>query len=79
MLLRIDGRLENADLATDAKHSPILPARHALTRLNILPKHAKAGHAGPSYTLMNIRQRFWKIHGIGSVKHYLSDCANAQY
>ena len=24
---------------------------------------------------MNTRQRFWIIHGIGSVKHYLSDCA----
>ena len=24
---------------------------------------------------MNTRQRFWIIHGIGSAKHYLSDCA----
>ena len=78
MLLEIDGRLENADLPTDAKHRLILPARHALTRLIGLAEHTKAGHAGPSYTLMNTRQRLWIIHGIGSVKH-LSDAQNAQY
>ena len=31
--LRIEGRLENADLPLDSKHSLILPGRHPLTRL----------------------------------------------
>ena len=52
----------------------ILPGRHALTRLIVLNEHANAGHAGPSYTLMLTRQRFWIIHGISSVKRYLTDC-----
>ena len=68
-LFRIDGRLENADLPVDTKHPLILPGRHHLTRLIILYEHTKSGHAGPSYTLMNTRQRYWIIHGIGSVKH----------
>ena len=42
MLLRIDGRLENADLPTDAKYPIILPARHALMRLINLSAHALA-------------------------------------
>ena len=74
-ILRVEGRLENADLPTDTKHPIILPSRHALTRLVVLYEHSDAGHAGPSYTLMKTRQRFWIIHGISSVKRYLADCA----
>ena len=57
-LLRIDGRLENAELLVEAKHPLILPSRHALTRLIILFEHVEAGHAGRAYTLMRTRQRF---------------------
>ena len=74
-MLRIDGRLENADLPVDAKHPLILPGRHALTRLIILHEHAEAGHAGPSYTLMRTHQHFWIIHGVSSIKYYLSHCS----
>ena len=68
-LLRVEGRLENADLPTDTKHPIILPGRHPLTRLVELNDHSTYGHAGLSYTLMKTRQRFWIIHGIGSVKY----------
>ena len=47
-LFCIDGRLENAELPIDAKHSVILPGRHALTRLIVLGVHENVGHAGPS-------------------------------
>ena len=73
-MLRVEGRLENASLPFDTKHSYILPGRHALTKLIVLSERSNAGHAGPSYTLMQTRQRFWIIHRISSVKHYLSDC-----
>ena len=57
MMLRVEGRLENAELPIDTKHPFILPSRHALTRLIILNEHSQAGHAGPAYTLMLFRQR----------------------
>ena len=57
LMLRVEGRLENADFPTDTKHPLIRPSRHPLTRLIILDEHAKAGHAGASYTLMRTRQR----------------------
>ena len=74
-LLRVDGRLENTELPVEAKHPLILPSRQALTRLIILHDHAEAGHAGPSYTLMRTRQSVWIIHGVSSVKYYLSHCS----
>ena len=70
----MEGRLDNASLPVDTKHPIILPGRHALTRLVVLNEHADAGHAGPLYTLMLTRQRFWIIHGISSVKRYSTAC-----
>ena len=74
LMLRVEGRLDNSALPVDTKHPIILPGKHALTRLIVLHEHANAGHAGPSYTLMLTRQKFWIIHGISSVKRYLTDC-----
>ena len=75
-LLRVEGRLENADLPTDTKQPIILPGKNPLTRLVVLSAHATAGHADPAYTLMETRQQFRIIHGISSVKHSLFDCAS---
>ena len=72
--LRIEGRLEEADLPTDAKHPVILPSRHPLTRLVILNCHQEIAHAGIQYTLMLTRQKYWIIKGLSSVRHYLNQC-----
>ena len=74
-ILRVEGRLENAELPLDAKHPIILPSPHALTRLIALHEHFKAAQAGHSYTLMKTRQRFWIIHRISSVKYFLPSCS----
>ena len=73
-LLRVEGRLENSELPVDTKHPLILPGRHPLTRLIVLHNHVLAEYGGPAYTLMNTRERFWIIHGVSSVKHYIADC-----
>ena len=62
LMLLVEGRLEEADLPTDTKHTPILSSRHPLARLIVLDEHAKAGCAGPCYTLMRTRQRFWIVY-----------------
>ena len=74
-MLRIDGRLENAELPLDTRHPLIFPSKHALTRLIVLHENVEAVHAGPSYTLTRTRQQFWIIHGISSVKSILSKCS----
>ena len=73
-LLRVEGHLENSELPIDSKYPIILPSRHTLTRLIVLSEHEKSGHAGPVYTLMKIRQRFWVTSGVSSVKHFLAEC-----
>jgi len=73
-LLHVEGRLENTDLPTDTQNPIILPGRHPLNRLIALDEYCAAGHAGPSYTLMKVGQRFWVIHGVSSIKFYIADC-----
>ena len=73
LLLRAERRLENADLPLEVKHPLILPRRHSLTRLIFLHEHSLRGHAGPAYTFMRTRQRFWVMYGISSVKRYISE------
>ena len=36
LMLRVEGRLENAELPVDTRHPFIIPSRHALTRLIVL-------------------------------------------
>ena len=76
LMLRVEGRLENAELYVDTRHQFIIPSRHALTRLLLLNEHILARLAGPLYTLMQTRQQFWIIFRNGSVKHYyyIADC-----
>ena len=74
MSLRVEGRFENADLPTDTKHPKILQSRHAMKLRDVFHEHSDAGRAGPSYTLMKTHQRFWIIHKISSVKHFISEC-----
>ena len=77
-LLRVDGRLENADLPVDAKHLTILPGRHPLTRLIVLSERYISGHAGPAYTLMKTRQQFWLFMAlafVAFVETFLKSCA----
>ena len=75
LISRIDGCLEKAEVLVDAKHPIILPGTHLFTRLIVLNKHADSGHAGPTYTLMKTRLRFWIIFGISSIRSFLSDCS----
>ena len=76
LMLRVEGRLENAELPVDTRHPFIIPSRNALTCLIVLNEHILAGLAGPLYTLMLTRQQFWIIFGNGSVKHYTADCGD---
>ena len=74
-ILRVEGRLENAEMPPDGKYPIILSGSHALTRLIVLHEYVLGGNAGPSYTLMKIRQRFWIIHEVSNVKRFLSECS----
>jgi len=46
-IIRVGGRLRNADVPYDQKHPILLPRHHHITTLIIMDIHEKSFHAGP--------------------------------
>ena len=73
-VLRVGGRLKHSDLKYDAKYPMILPSKHPVTEMIIRHHHDLNGHVGSYQVLAEIRQRFWIVNGISSVKRVLRKC-----
>lgn len=73
-LLRVGGRLINSNLNFERKHAIILPSKHAFVQLLINHYHRKFLHAGPSFILNQIRDKFWIITGRNEVRKVLRKC-----
>lgn len=73
-VIRVGGRLDRSHLSYDAKHPIILPGKHPVTELIIRHYHHRNGHVGTNQVLAEIRQRFWIVSGISSVKRVLRKC-----
>ena len=73
-VIRVGGRLDRSHLSYDAKHPIILPGKHPVTELIIRHYHHRNGHVGTNQVLAEIRQRFWIVSGISSVKRVLHKC-----
>ncbi|XP_071057047.1 uncharacterized protein [Onthophagus taurus] len=73
-ILRVGGRLKNADIPYDFKHPILLPKDCPLTRLIVWQEHNRHFHAGASTTLAAIRQSFWPISGRNTVRRVLQSC-----
>ena len=73
-LLRVTGRLHNADIADDAKYPLILPQKSHFTELVIQDTHERLRHAGINHVLAETRQRFWIVNGRQAVKSWDFRC-----
>ena len=57
-LLRVGGRLSNAQFAYARRHPVILLGRHSLTKLIIRAEHVRLLHAGPTLVSSSLGRRF---------------------
>ncbi|XP_026471164.1 uncharacterized protein LOC113375440 [Ctenocephalides felis] len=73
-LLRVGGRLENADISYDQKHPIILPKANLAIDIFIRSEHERLLHAGTQTTLANIRLKYWPIDGRNTVKRIIHKC-----
>ena len=74
-ILRVGGRLANANLSFEAKHPAILPQKGHLTSLIIQDCHTRlAGHQGVNATLNHLMQKFWVVNAKAAVKAVIKDC-----
>ena len=73
-LLRVGGRMENADWSENQKHPIIIPTTSNLARLVITQAHLQTLHGGVKLTLNLVRTKFWIIRGAVVVKAIINKC-----
>ncbi|XP_065081812.1 uncharacterized protein LOC135704276 [Ochlerotatus camptorhynchus] len=80
-IIRVGGRLHNAQIPIEEKYPIVLPAKHRLTEMIATKEHQKTLHAGPGLLLSSLRQRFWPLGGrnlVRQVIHRCMTCARAK-
>ncbi|XP_076392699.1 uncharacterized protein LOC143265299 [Megachile rotundata] len=73
-LVRVGGRLENAQLKYEQKHPLIIPKSGPLAILLINHEHLRHLHAGCQQTLAALHSRFWILSGKRLIKKVLRQC-----
>lgn len=75
MILRVGGRLQNANyLEHDRLHPIVLDHKNPLTSLLVADAHKKTLHGGVQLMLNYLRSRYWILKVKGLVKTYLRKC-----
>lgn len=77
-ILRVGGRIENADIKYEAKHQIILPRSHNVTKLIIRMTHQHSIHGGAKLTEALLRQRYWIPRGLSVIKAVIHECTTCR-
>lgn len=77
-LLHVGGRLNNADITEDSKHTIILPQRSHVRTLNIRHAHEQIGHVGCGHVLARFREKNWIIGAFSAEQQVISSCITYQ-
>ena len=73
-IVRLKGRLQNADISDSSKIPMWLPAHSYFTDLVVKHYHLINGHCGASHTLADIREKFWISTGKSVVMKIIRNC-----
>lgn len=73
-IIRVGGRLANAEIPGDMKNPILLSGTCALSKLIVVNAHLKSLHGGNQLTLNIVRQRFWITRIKSLVKTVIHKC-----
>lgn len=73
-IIRVGGRLRNANMTYSEQFPIILGQKHILTKLIILDYHHKQLHAGSQALLASLRTKYWIVNGRSAVRSVLCKC-----
>ncbi|XP_068233459.1 uncharacterized protein [Palaemon carinicauda] len=76
-LLKVGGRIRRSDIPQSAKHPILLPKKHHVTTL-LIHEHELLAHSGRNHVLLNLRQKYWIINAIATVRNVLSHCVTSR-
>jgi hypothetical protein len=77
-LLRVGGRLNNSHLSWSSKHPLILNGHSRFTELIINQAHITTLHGGPKLTFSFLRNKYWIISGMSTVKREIRRCVKCR-
>ena len=77
-ILRVGGRLNNADIPEESKHPIILPRKSHVTTLIIRHAHERLGHAGRGHVLARLREKYWIVGANSAVRQLISSCVTCR-
>lgn len=77
-LLRVGGRLRDANINLDMKHPLIIPKNSHLSDLLIDQAHLMTFHGGARLTQAHLRQQYWILGGNRAVKKRLRQCVKCR-
>lgn len=73
-ILRVGGRLEQADLPFEERHPAILPSHNEFVTLLIDNAHRLTLHGGVQLVMAHLRNRYWILHARRSIKCVIHKC-----
>lgn len=73
-VLRVEGRLKNADISSDQRHPIILPKEGNLTRLIVHQAHQNTLHGGLQLLLQTLRRKYWILKARIVIKQCIHSC-----
>ncbi|XP_047519920.1 uncharacterized protein LOC125059515 [Pieris napi] len=73
-LLRVGGRLSNADIKFDSKHPLILPRKGHILNLIVDYYHKLNCHAGPELLMSILRQKYWILSARNLIRSRVHKC-----
>lgn len=73
-VLRVGGRLINANISYDEKHPIILSGKHFVTKMIIDMHHLNKGRCGVQLTTRSVCERYWIIGGRNAIRHVVFNC-----
>nr|XP_033323536.1 uncharacterized protein LOC117218910 [Megalopta genalis] len=73
-IIRVGGRLRNADIKYAQRYPIILPKSHPVTTLIIQFEHQQTLLSGIQGALNAVRQRYWPVDGKNMTRHIIRKC-----
>lgn len=73
-MLRVGGRLSNAEIPFETRHPLIIPKNSRFTEHLIDDSHRKTLHGGVTLMLAHLRNNYWIIDARNTIRHRIHKC-----
>ena len=77
-LLRVGGRINQAELPYSKRHPVILPGNHKLIKLMITSEHQRLLHAGPTLVAASLSRNLYILNGRRSIRSIIRSCVTCR-